>query len=86
MANNEQSLRDYFCKLQHLSRKHGFQSNGIYNMDEKGFVVGYSAKAKLICRHGRHPRRVTQDGTRELGTGIQCCSAALVVLPSFVIY
>jgi len=86
MANNVQSLRDNFCKLQRLLRKHGFQSNGIYNMEEKGFVLGYSAKAKLICRCGRRPPRVTQDGTRELVTVIECCSAGLVVLPSFVIY
>jgi len=52
MANNVQSLRDNFHTLQRLLRKHGFQSNDIYTMDEREFVVGYSAKSKLICHHG----------------------------------
>jgi hypothetical protein len=60
--------------------------NDIYNMDEKGFVLGYSAKAKVICQRGQRPPEVTQDGNREVVTVIESCSADLVVLPSFVIY
>jgi len=86
MSNNVQSLCDCFRKLQRLLWKHRFQSNDIYNMDAKGFVLGYSAKIKVICRRGSHPPRVTQDGTQELVTVIECSSAGLVVLPSVVIY
>jgi hypothetical protein len=86
MENNLQSLRDYFRKLHRLMYKYRFQQENIYNMDEKGFILGYSAKAKVICRGGRRPPRITQDGTQELITVIECCSAGLKVLPSFIIY
>ena len=45
-------------------------------MDEKGFIIGRSARAKVICRAGRRPPQVTQDGTREMLTVIECCCTA----------
>jgi hypothetical protein len=44
-------------------------------MDEKRFVLGYSAKAKVICQRGQRPPEVTQDGNREVVTVIESCSA-----------
>jgi len=85
-ASNLASLRDYFRKLQKLIRKHNLKPEDIFKLDEKGFIIGMSAKAKVICRVGRRPPRVTQDGTREMLTVIECCCAALYMLPSFVIF
>ena len=31
-------------------------------MDEKGFLLGMSNRAKVIVRRGRQPARETQDG------------------------
>jgi hypothetical protein len=58
----------------------------MYNMDEKGFIIGYSAKAKVICCARRRNPRVTQDGKREMLTVVECCGAGMVMLPSFVTY
>jgi len=80
------SLRDYFKRLTKLIRKHRLKPEDIFNMDEKGFLLGISAKAKVICRAGRRPPRVTQDGTREMLTVIECVCAALYMLPSFTIF
>ena len=55
-------------------------------MDKKGFIIGMSSKAKVIWRTGRRPPRVTQDGTSEMLMVIECCCAALYMLPSFVIF
>jgi len=85
-ASNLASLRDYFRKLARLIRKHNLRPEDIFNMDEKGFIIGRSARAKVICRAGRRPPRVTQDGTREMLTVIECCCAAQYMTPSFVIY
>jgi len=82
-ANNLPTLRDYFCKLQRLIRKHNFRPEDMYNMDQKGFIIGYSSKAKVICRAGRRPPRVTQDGTREMLTVLECCSAGSYMLLLF---
>ena len=55
-------------------------------MDEKGFIIGKSLKAKVICWTGRRPPWVIRDGTREMRTVIECCCTAHYVLSSFVIF
>ena len=45
-------------------------------MDEKGFLLGLSNKAKVIVRRGRRqPARETQDGSREWITVVETCCA-----------
>ena len=48
-------IKDYFQKLQMPLRKHNFLPNNIYNMDEKGVLLGMSNRAKVIVRRGRQP-------------------------------
>ena len=43
----------------------------MWNMDEKGFILGTANRAKVIARAGRRPPRTTHDGTRELITVIE---------------
>jgi hypothetical protein len=85
-ANHLPTLQDYFWKLERLIRKYNFWPEDMYNNDEKGFIISYSSKAKVICQAGRRPPRVTHDGIREMLTVIKCCSAGQFILPSFVIY
>jgi len=84
-ASHLPSLRDYFRKLERLVRKYNLKPEDIFNMDEKGFIIGRSSRAKVVCRAGRRPPRVTQDGTQEMLTVVECCCAAQHMLPSFVI-
>ena len=86
LAGNPKVLNDYFRKLRHLIRIHDLQPDQIYNMDEKGFLMGQSAKAKVICRTRRRNPRVTQDGSREMITVIESVNASGFVLPPFIIY
>jgi len=58
----------------------------IYNMDEKGFVMGQAHKVKVIVRRGRRNPRYVQDGNREMVTVIECISADGRVLPPLYIY
>jgi hypothetical protein len=58
----------------------------IYNFDEKGLILGYSSKAKVICRAGRRNPNISQDGSRELITVIEAISVAGLVIPSWVIF
>jgi len=54
-------------------------------MDEKGFVIGLSAKAKVICRHGRRNPLVTHNGKWELVTVIETISACSNLLAQLII-
>jgi len=85
-GGNIPALKDYFAKLLRLIRTHKIQLEDIFIMDEKGFIIGMSSKAKVICWTGRWPPRVTENGTREMLTVNEYCCAALYVLPSFVIF
>jgi hypothetical protein len=58
----------------------------IYNMDEKGFMLGQALKVKVICRKGRKNPRYSQDGNREMVTVIETISADGRVLPPMYIY
>ena len=56
-------------------------------MDEKGFILGLSNKAKVIVRRGRRqPARETQDGSREWITVVETCCAKSTMLPPMVIF
>ncbi|RPB10742.1 DDE-domain-containing protein [Morchella conica CCBAS932] len=89
-ASNLITLQDYFDKLTRLIRKlisKGFiPSKDTYNFDEKDFILGYSSKAKVICRSWRWNPNVAQNGSGELITVVEAVSAAGNSLPSWVIY
>ena len=46
----------------------------MYNMDEKGFMMGIALRCKVICQKGRRSARLTQDGSREWITVIETIS------------
>ena len=55
-------------------------------MDEKGFLLGYNNRAKVIVRHRRQMPTETQDRSREWITVVECASAGQFMLPPIIIY
>ena len=53
-------------------------------MDEKGFFLGMSNRAKAIVRRGRGPRE-TENGSREWITAVETCCSNNAMLPPMVI-
>lgn len=55
----------------------GIKVENIWDMDEKGFTLGTTNRAKVIARTSRRllAPRATHDGTGELITVIECCGA-----------
>ena len=84
LAGSPGPIIDFFHKL--VLKEYNFLPENIYNMDEKGFTLGVSNRSKFVCKAGRCPPRVTQDGTRELITAIETVSATQFILPPMVIY
>jgi len=85
-ANNPIILRDYFNKLQKLLRTHCFLSGNSWNMDEKGFILGFSSRAKVICRATQRNPHMAQNGSREMLTVLESVSAVGMALPPFVVH
>ena len=86
LAGSPGPITDFFHKLKKVLKEYNFLPENVYNMDEKGFILGVSNRSKFVCKAGRRPPRVTQDGTRELITAIATVSAAQFILPPMVIY
>lgn len=53
LASNLQHLRLHFDRLKRVIRKRNIAQEQIYNMDEKGILMGVANRVKVICRRGR---------------------------------
>ena len=84
-ANNPLTIKDHFRKLAALIRTHNIKPNAISNVDEKGFLLGQTAKAKVIGRRGKKNPYVKQHGSREMVTLIEAVTASGFVYPPFLI-
>ena len=85
-ANHPGPIKDYFKKLQAVIAKYRIRDENMWNMDEKGFILGKANRAKVMACAGRLPPRTTHDGTRELITVIEACGAKQGMLPPMVVF
>ena len=53
LASDPNLIASYFQKLEIVPRKHKFKPHNMYNMDEKGFLLGISDHGEVIVRRGR---------------------------------
>ena len=65
LASNPTLIEDYFPKLDKVLKKYAFKPENMYTMDEKGFLLGYNNRAKVIVRQRRRIPTEIQDGSRE---------------------
>jgi len=84
-ANNPTTIADHFKKLGKVLWQENFKPYAIKNVDEKGIVLGYSAKPKVITRQGKKAPHVKQHGQREMVTLLEAVSADGYVFPSFLV-
>ena len=85
-ANDPRIIKDFFAKLSRLIRTHGLKASQVFNVDEKGFLLGQAAHARVLCRRGRRNPNVTHDGGRELVTVAETVSAPGLVFSPLIIY
>jgi len=53
---------------------YNISDTNMYNMDEKGFMMGVALRGKVICRKHQRSPKMTQDGFREWVTVIETVS------------
>jgi transposase len=74
-----ESYRSYFHLLHDKLEKYDVAPHNIYNMDEKGFLLGKTSRSKRIFSkpawEQKKVRAVIQDGSREWITVIACICA-----------
>lgn len=65
---------------------HDILAENIYNMDEKGFMLGQSTRVMVICRKKGKSTQKTQDCNWKMITVLETVSAAGGLLLPMVIY
>jgi hypothetical protein len=84
-ANNLTTIADHFKKLGKVIRTERLRPHQITNVDEKGIILGYSSKSKVITRRGKKSPYVRQHGKREMVTLMEAISADGYIFPTFLI-
>jgi len=82
-ANDPKTINNYFRKYNRIHIQHAIEPKDIYNLDEKGFMMGMSAKTKVVTKVGRRNPRVIHDSKRELITDLETIRASGTFLPPF---
>ena len=86
LASDSTVLNHFFnCLVEILSWYYILPEN-IWNMDEKGFLLGVSSREKVLCRSTRKNPRLVQEGGREWVTLVEAIRAGGQTIPPFVIY
>ena len=70
-ANNPTFIADHFKKLGEILRQKTFKPYAISNVAEKGIILGYSAKSKVITKRCKKTPYVKQHGQPEMVTLIE---------------
>lgn len=56
-------IRDHFTKLGHAMKAKNIQEPEVYNIDEKGFLIGLAQASKVICSYkGGSKFKIPDDG------------------------
>jgi hypothetical protein len=90
LADSESKYRLYFELLHTKITEYHLEARDIYNMDEKGFLIGLIGRSKRIFSRRqwekKEVRASLQDGSREFLTVLACCCADGSSLPPALIY
>jgi hypothetical protein len=88
-ADSYDKYRLYFELLHSKISKYNISPDRIYNMDEKGFLIGVLSKSKRVFSKAKWERRevreALQDGSREFITVLACiCADGTSLEPSVI--
>ena len=86
--NNPEHVQSFFQLYQSTVAKYNVKPQNVWNMDEKGYMIGVSASSKIvtIIRGRGINRNVNHSGNKELVTTIECVSATGQFITPMIIY
>ncbi|KAF5366607.1 hypothetical protein D9758_008944 [Tetrapyrgos nigripes] len=83
---NPVATADYFKELRHLIETYNVQPRNIYNMDEKGVMMGKGLRTMVLVDRDQKDVKMLEDGDHEMATMIECLSADGTCIHSNVIF
>ncbi len=74
-ASDEDQIRRYFKLYRVTKELYNIHDDDVYNIDEKGIMMGVLAKVNVVCPRRLSKVYITQAGSREWVSMIECiCS------------
>ena len=78
-ADSYEKYKLYFNLLHSKMQEYKVEAENVYNMDEKGFMIGTIGRSKRVFSKqswdAKSVRQAIQDGSREWITVLGCCCA-----------
>jgi hypothetical protein len=89
-ADSYNKYKLYFNLLHGEMQEYEVEAGNVYNMDEKGFMLGTIGCSKRVFSRqswkAKSARQAVQDSSREWITVLECCCADKSVLDPVLIY
>ena len=81
-----ESMEGWLNLLKSVKEEYRILDSNIYNMDEKGCILGISEKARVLIPSSSRVKYIKQASDRESVTVIECIRSSGVAIPPFVIW
>ena len=85
-AEDPAIVADWFKLFERTITTYNVHIDDIYNMDEKGCMMGVIGKCKVIVSQHKRKQYITQCGSREWVSLIECISTTSRLLPPWFIF
>ena len=84
--NDPVVINEWFAFFRRILDKYKITPHRLYNMDEKGVILGMATRSKVITPRASLRKAVQQPGNREFVSVIECVSADGRALAPFIIW
>ncbi len=85
LAQNQDSIREWFDLYLSIKAQHGILDEDTYNMDENGYMIGIAGSSKVVFSKYQKQAFINQAGNREWASLIEAIGIPGRLLPLFVI-
>jgi hypothetical protein len=86
LAGDEEQIRHYFALFKKTKEEYNIHDDDVYNMDEKGVMMGVLAKLHIVVSRSQKKPFITQPGSREWVSMIECICRDGRVLSPWIIF
>ena len=77
LAQNRDSIQEWFDLYRSIKAKHGILDEDTYNMDENGYMMGVAGSSKVVFSKYQKQAFINQAGNREWASLIEAIGTAL---------
>ena len=85
LAQNRDSIREWFDLYWRIKAQHGILDKDTYNINENGYIIGVAGSSKVVFSKSQKQAFINQAGNRKWASLIEAIGTTGHRLPLFVI-